>query len=147
MTLNSVIDRIKSICEAHGQIHSFGSNQLLTEFLTGKTQDYATAFLQFTGGNISMAGQATTISFRLFFLDLVNRSEDTLGNEIDVQSDMLSIAQDILAKMNYGDYTDWRISDSNSLTLVAQKFNDFLAGCYVDFNVRIKFTQNVCQVP
>lgn len=83
----------------------------------------------------------------MFLLDMAHVSEDSKQNEQDVQSDMVSIAQDLLAQMNYPGYDDWAISNDNQLQLLVEQEGDLIAGCYFDFSVRIMYAQNVCQVP
>lgn len=144
MTLNQIVDRIQSICLEHGQVGSF-SQGLLSDFLADKTKRYAAAYLLKGDGTISLSGQASTLYFKLFLLDLVHIDEETKSNELDVQSDMVSVAQDLIAKMNT--YQDWKLSTDNKLSLMSEQGEDFLAGCSLDFSVSVKFTQNVCQVP
>jgi hypothetical protein len=83
----------------------------------------------------------------MFFVDLVNVSADAKTNLDDVQSDMLSVAMDILAQMNFPSFTDWAISTDASLQLFDETENDLQAGCYIDISIRIMFEQNICQVP
>ena len=146
MTLNQVLKRIESLTLAHKQVRTFKQG-LVTDFLTDKTTKYPAVFLQDNAGSISLSGHATTLSYRMFLLDLVHVSENSKQNEQDVQSDMVSIAQDILAQMNYPGFDDWAISSDNQLQLLVEQDNDLIAGCYFDFSVRIMYTQNVCQVP
>lgn len=120
---------------------------LVSDFLVDKTTKYPAAFLQDNGGSISLSGHATTLSYRLFLLDMVHVSEDSKQNEQDIQSDMVSIAQDLLAQMNYPGFDDWAISSDNQLQLLVEQDNDLIAGCYFDFSIRIMYAQNVCQVP
>lgn len=144
MTLNSVVKRIKEIVISHGQIKSFGSG-FITDFLTEKTTKYAASFLQSTGGSISTSGRATTLNFTLFFLDLAHVSSDAKENELSAQSDMLSVAMDIITKMKQ--YTDWAIGDSNTIRLIAEGESDIVAGCSVDISIRIMYKQNICEIP
>jgi hypothetical protein len=146
MTLNNVINRIKSLALGHKQIRNFYQG-LVGDFLTDKTTRYASVFLQDNGGSVSLSGHATTLSYRMFLLDLVHVSEDSKQNEQDVQSDMVSIAQDLLAQMNNPQFNDWKISTDNNLQLVVENDNDLVAGCIIDFSVRIMYEQNICQVP
>lgn len=146
MTLNQVIKRIESLSLGHKQIRTFRKG-LVSDFFTDKTAKYPAVCLQDLGGNISLSGHATTLNYRLFILDLVNVSQDTKINETEVLSDTVSIAMDLLAQMNNGNYADWIISTDNSLQLVVEAENDLPAGCVVDFSVRIMFEQNVCQIP
>lgn len=146
MTLNNVINRIKSLALGHKQVRSFYQG-LVTDFLADKTTKYPAVFLQDNGGKISLAGHATTLSYRLFLMDLVHVSEDSKQNEQDVQSDMVSIAMDLLAQMNNGTYSDWIVSPDNNLQLVVENDNDMHAGCIVDISIRIMYEQNICQIP
>ena len=146
MTLNQVLKRIESLTLAHKQVRTFKQG-LVTDFFTDKTTKYPAVCLQDNGGSISLSGHATTLSYRIFLLDMVHVSEDSKQNEQDVQSDMVSIAQDLLAQMNYPGFDDWAISTDNQLQLLVEQEGDLIAGCYFDFSVRIMYVQNVCQVP
>lgn len=146
MTLNNVINRIKSLSLGHKQVRSFYQG-LVSDFLTDKTTKYPAVFLQDNGGSISLSGHATILSYRLFLMDLVHVSEESKQNEQDVQSDMVSIAMDLLAQMNSGQFSDWIISTDNNLQLLVENDNDMHAGCIIDISIRIMFEQNICQIP
>jgi hypothetical protein len=146
MTLNQVVARISSLALGHKQIRSFKKG-LVTDFFADKGTQYPAACLQDVNGSISLSGHASSLSYRMFLADLIHVSEDTKSNELDVQSDMVSVAMDLLAQMNHGDYDDWKISAENSLALFTEHENDLQAGCIIDFTVSFMYTQNVCQVP
>jgi hypothetical protein len=146
MTLNQVIQRIQKLSLGHKQVRTFKKG-LVSDFLTDKTTKYPAVFLQDLGGSISLTGHATTLTYKLFIVDLVHVSEETNDNEHDVHSDMVSIALDLLAQMNNGMYNDWRISTDNNLTLVVEQDGDMFAGAVIDFSVRIMYEQNICQIP
>lgn len=146
MTLNNVINRIKALALSHKQVRNFYQG-LLTDFLTDKTTNYPSVFLQGVDGKISTAGHATTLNYRMFLLDLVNVSENSNANSQEVQSDMLLVAMDLVAQMNAGMFDDWGLSTDNSLTLMYEDKDDVVAGCMLDFSLRIKFTQDLCQIP
>jgi len=116
MTLNQVIRRIKGIVLAHKQIRDFRQG-LVSDWFADKTALYPGICLQDNGGSISLGGHATTLNYRMFFADLVNVSADAKTNLVDVQSDMLSVAMDILAQMNFPLFDDWKISTDASLQL------------------------------
>lgn len=146
MTFNNVISRIMAIALAHKQVRNFYSG-LVQDFTTDHTTRYPSVFLERTGGNISTDGAATTLRFRMHIMDLVHVSQDSKQNELDVQSDMISIAMDIIAQMNSGNYQDWRLSIENNLELVVEESGDMYAGVIIDFSLRIIFTQDLCQIP
>jgi hypothetical protein len=146
MTLNNVIKRIETLALGHKQIRSFKKG-LVTDFFADKGTQYPAVCLQDVSGSISLSGHASSLSYRMFLADLIHVSEDTGSNELDVQSDMVGVAMDLLAQMNHGNYDDWRISVDNNLTLFTENENDLQAGCIIDFTVSFMYTQNVCQIP
>jgi len=146
MTLNQAVRRIQKIAESHGQVRAFFQGKV-TDFLDDKGRKYVAVILQLNGGTISTTGKAATVSARLYVLDLVHIAADARSNELDVQSDCLSIALDLLAQIAYPKYDDWILSTDNSIQMLEEEMEDYLAGCYVDIAIRWPFTQNVCQVP
>lgn len=146
MTLNQVLKRIESLALGHKQVRTFRKG-LAGDLFADKTAKYPAVCLQDLGGVISLGGHATTINYRLFVADLVHVSEDTKTNEEDVISDTASIIMDLLAQMNNGNYSDWKISPDNNLQFFVESENDLHAGCSVDISIRIMYEQNICQVP
>lgn len=147
MTLNNVINRIKQIALAHKQVRNF-QHGLVSDFINDHKTKYPSVFLQDNGGSIGTTGKlATTLAFRMFIVDLVHVSQDTKDNELDVHSDVISIAMDIITQINSGDYQDWALSTDNNLTLVVEEQSDMFAGCIIDFTIRIMFKQDRCQIP
>jgi hypothetical protein len=146
MTFNQIIRRIQTITLAHQQVKTFGRG-LVTDFLTDKTTNYPAVFLQNAGGQISLSRHSSTVNFRMFIVDMVHVSEETKENELDVQSDMISIGQDLLAQMNRGEYNDWKISPDNGFQLLVESGDDMYAGIYIDFSITFIYNQNSCAVP
>lgn len=146
MTLNQAIRRIRTLAEAHNQVRTFARG-LVSDFLADKTTAYPAIFLQNAGGSISLGRRMCELKFRMFFVDLVHVSEDSKENEIDVQSDMVSVAMDLLTQMNNGNYNDWKTSSENSLQLFVETDSDMYAGCYIDFAISFPYKQNVCEIP
>jgi hypothetical protein len=146
MTLNQIRRRIKSIVLAHKQVRTFGIGPV-SDIQAKKDVKYPLVSLRDLGGNISIVGKVTTVNYKMFFLDLINVSEDTRENEQDILSDMISVATDIVAQINNPNFSDWRISTDNSLQLVIDEESDYCGGCAIDFSISFMFTQNRCQIP
>lgn len=146
MTLNQIIRRTRLLSLAHKQIRNFYFG-FPTDFLTNKTTEYASVFLQDLPGTIDLAANERTLAFKLYALDLVHVSEDNKSNELDVQSDMLSIVEDIIAEMNHSSYTDWKISISSQITLLREEFDDLVAGAVADISIVTPYLQDKCVVP
>lgn len=146
MTYNNVIKRIESLALAHKQVRTF-KRGLVTEFLTDKSIPYAAVFLQDSGAAINPDQHFAMFGFRLFFLDLVHVSADAKTNELDVLSDMFSVAMDLVSQMKFPAYNDWIISGANNMQSIVENDGDMNAGWYIDLQVRIQYDQNVCEIP
>lgn len=146
MTLNQIINRVRTLALAHKQIRRF-TLSLETDFFTDHTAKYPACCLQYITGNISISAAATSITFRLYLLDLVHVSQDTKENQDDVLSDTLSIVTDLVASINNSNYSDWRVSTDNQLTPLIEYDNDLPAGWHIDFTISTKFTQDLCAIP
>lgn len=146
MTLGQIQKRIKEIVLAHNQVRRFHAG-LGTDFLVDKKDRYPAVSLQGNTGDISLTGAATTFNYKMFFVDLVHVSQDTSTNELDVQSDMVNVAMDIIAQMAHPAYNDWKISLSNTLQLLYEEESDMYAGCSVDISVSIIYNRETCGIP
>ena len=74
-------------------------------------------------------------------------SENSKDNELDVQSDMLSVAEDLLSQFDDSVYTDWRISNSSPTVFVRDETPDIVAGVVVDISIEKLFVKDTCAIP
>lgn len=146
MTLNQAVKRIKTIAEAHKQVRSFFQGKV-ADFLDDKGRKYVGVVLELNSGSFSISGKAAIISTRLYVLDLVHVAADARSNELDVQSDCLQIAMDLLVQFAHPMFSDWKISLDNPMQMLEEEREDYLAGVYVDISISMQFTLNICQVP
>lgn len=146
MTLNQVLSRIRTISLAHKQVNRFYFGKEW-ELLNDKKSEYACVLCEDQGGSIDRTTKQRVLNFRLYFLDLVNVSEDTEGNEQEVLSDMLSVAEDIIALLNNHDYDDWMIQENSPLQFITEVFDDMNAGVYIDVAISVDYLTDRCQVP
>ncbi len=146
MTLNTAIKRLQTLALAHKQLRNFYYGNV-TDFLNDKTTRFASCFLQDMPGSIDIASKTRTLNFKVFLLDLVHVSEDAKANEQDVQSDMLGVAEDLIAEINYSAYTDWKLSSGIPQQFVREEDSDLVAGVMIDIAVQTPFTSDVCAVP
>lgn len=146
LSLNQIVKRIETIALNHLQIRHFYFGSV-TDFLTDKTTRYASCFMQDQPGNIDSAGKVVTYLFKLYFLDLENVASDTQKNTVDVQSDMLQIATDTIAQIDFSGFIDWMVLGASNFVLVREEFDDFVAGVAVDINIQVPFDKDICAVP
>lgn len=146
MTLNQILARIEQVSLSHAQVRNYKYAKP-TDFLTDKTTQYVSVFLQDNDGSIGIASKQKTVNFKLFVLDLVNVSQDTLINLKDVQSDCLEIAKDLIALLDSEEYSDWALASDNNFQLLFEAFDDMVAGVVVDFSIRTPYLSDTCAVP
>lgn len=145
MTLNKIISRLRSLATSHKQINYFyyGEEQELEQYTDVQ---YPALFVTDQPGTIDKAQKLQTFNFRFWFLDRVGVSAGAEENEQDVKSDTAQVAADLIAMLGYYE-DDWIVSSSNAMTLVTEKTNDMVGGCFVDVGVSIDFLSDRCQVP
>lgn len=148
LTYNQAIQRIKVLALAHKQIRNFYQGNVV-DFITEKTTLYPSCFLQDTPGasNVDVTSNSVTYAFSMFLIDLVHVSADTKANEQDVQSDMFSIAADLIAEINYSGYSDWKIASAAPITVVQEEGDDMCAGVMVQLTISTPYDQDICAVP
>lgn len=147
LTLNQVINRIRTLALSHDQINHFyqGTPE---EFDANGEINFPVCFLEIAPGSVSRSVHQTLFNFKIYFLDLVGVSTDTEGNETEVLSDMTSVMQDFLAMAMYHEYEDtWEIDDTANFVAMTEVLNDMAAGVVCDLQVRVDFLADRCQVP
>lgn len=140
-TLNQVVQTIKEIGEAHGQIKTVFFGNLVDFLSKGSDNVYPAMFYDLTGSSIS--GTTLTMNFSLYFMDRMLAEQ---SNETEVLSDQLSIAQDIIAQLKFNDF-DFYIQENVTLTYFMEDTPDLLAGVKADISLDLPFNADRCQVP
>lgn len=147
MTLNQVIERLKTLALGHKQINSFREGDLV-DILNERDIDYPMCLVQILPGSISRTSKQTNFNFAIYLLDLVNVSNDAKSNELEVQSDLTSIAEDMIALINYPGYLDtWTPSNEAQLEYFNEKFEDLVTAARITLTISTRYDANRCQVP
>jgi hypothetical protein len=66
--------------------------------------------------------------------------------EDDVASDQLQICADIISKLRNG-ANNWTIDDNITYNLISDKFEDYLSGVEVSFNMTTFSDFDACDIP
>lgn len=147
LTLNQIVNRIKSLALSHQQINDFRDGDL-HEFDVNGDLNYPACLIEQLTGNINRAIREQVYNFRIYFLDKVGVSENTEGNEREVISDMSSVAADFVAMVNYPGYQDdWIIGDSVLETPVSEGLGDMVAGVFIEVSISVEFPVDRCKAP
>lgn len=141
LTLNQIVKTIKDLANAHKQIKSVYFGDIADYLSKGEDNLYPSLYFDVTGGNIQ--GKSLTLNFSLYFFDRM-LPEDT--NETEVISDMLDVAQDILAQMKYNNYI-FDETPSVNISFLTEDTPDLLAGVKIDMSLDVPFLADRCAVP
>jgi len=140
-TLNQVVKIIGDLASNHKQLKSnyFGD---LPDFLSRGTDNiYPSMYYDVSGANIS--GNTLSLNFSLYFFDRM-LPEDT--NETEVLSDMLEVAQDIVAQLAHPNL-EFDITTNTTLDFFTENTPDLLAGVRADITLELPYLSNRCVVP
>jgi hypothetical protein len=148
MTLNQIVTFIQSIANNHKQINSSFVG-LRDEWLSNGEVKYPAFFLEIKKSKPSRITRQTTHSFVCVIADLADVAANTQQNEIEVQSDLCQIAEDIIALLNKegdanSDFTPSREIDVEYFTSMLE---DVTIAAGFEFTIATKYAANPCQVP
>lgn len=151
MTLNQVIKQLKQIVQSHRQINSF---------YFGEAANWTTLKLVYPGfllqlnAAIRIVPGGMEIDFSMYVSDLVFQTEEDVNdaslyaNTIEVQSDSLSVVNDIVSLISDPDY-DWILRGNVVCTPYdAIPINeDMVAGVKADFTMYVPTVKDRCAAP
>ena len=140
MTLKQVIDTIQRLGEAHEMIETTFNGAVMDRLAIGDVK-YPLFTFDATTGSLSIGSMS--IPFQMFFID---RLVADLENEREIQSQMLSVAQDIIAQLRYPGF-DFTVGNSSDITFITDTTPDLLAGVTARVLIDIPYAADRCQVP
>lgn len=146
LTLNQVIKRIETLALNHRQLNHFFVGDPV-EYLTNGDVRYPACFLELQGSRIDKEARQTIFSFRFWLCDLEDIAIDSSANEIELQSDLTSICEDIVAMLAFTEYTDWDVFTPGNIQYFKDKFEDLVIAAAMTIEIGVRFDANRCQVP
>lgn len=148
LTLNQVLKRLEAIATSHEQVNHYFCGSF-DEFLDGSDVSYPAIFGEINKtSSISLSNRQANYSFSFHFFDLMDIAANSLNNEFDVKSDMISVAMDFIALLNYPGYAhSWTISEDISVKIRDFQLQDLCAGVSISLNIGTRYDANLCQVP
>jgi hypothetical protein len=147
LTLNQVISRLKTLALSHKQLNHFFFGDIVNWLHSGDVS-YPASFCELVKATTNKTDKTTVFDFRVWFADLADVATESQTNEIEVQSDLTSIAQDYIAMLGFTEYqSDWDILPTFSMQYFTEKFEDVVIAVAVDISIGVRFDSNRCQVP
>jgi hypothetical protein len=139
MTLNQLIANIQNLGEKHRIIQrTFRGN--IVDFLS--SENLYPGFL-FDVVSATIQNGQMTVAMEFFFMD---RNAQDESNEMEVLSDQLQIAQDIIAQMR-DQNEEYELNDNINVTFFVDRTGDVLAGVRCDISVNLPYISDRCAVP
>jgi hypothetical protein len=142
ITLNQVLNIIRTICSNHAQINSFIFGQI-SEISASEQEQYPLVWCDVNDSQ--MSERLFTLNLSLYVLD-IQRVDNS--NEIDVLSDTLSIGRDLIAALNNPTYQDYfNVKYDVNFTQVREGFPDIVDGWKLDIGLELMELNDRCQIP
>lgn len=141
MTLKEIIATITKLGEDHKMIATVYNGAAMDRLSEGDVQY---PMFTFDVVNARISGQTIEFDFSMFFFD---RLVADLTNEREVQSDQLSICQDIISQLKYGGWDSFVTSDNVPIVFFTDNTPDMLAGVNATATVIVDFIADRCSVP
>lgn len=150
VSLNQIVSRIESIADQHYMVKSFeaGDGSQLAEKDAAGDLLYPLVFLERLSA--SSTGGAFYYNFNLVVVDLV---QEDRGNEQEVLSDTMQIAQDFVVAMQRLDHfsinDDAFLSPSQTINynFISEAYSDRVSGVVANIQIKQGFNYDVCVLP
>ena len=147
MTLNQVVKKLEQLALSHQQINYFFFGEIV-EWLSNGDLRYPCCFVEINKSEINKDDKQTKFNFDIWFLDLQDITTNTDANQIDLMSDLTSIAEDYLAMLNYSGYQDvWTITTNYDLEYFREKFEDLTVAVRTNVTIGVDYLSDRCAVP
>lgn len=142
MTLSELVKNLKDIQEAHPMIRAFGEGDIYDYVDNGGEIQYPVLWVVMKPCQYS----TSAIRYRLVLLFADLLTEDK-SNRLQIQSDQMLVALDVLAKLKLNTAYSFNPSTNASLEFFQERFDDFTAGVTVDLEITSPLPLNLCAIP
>ena len=144
MTLNQIIQQIKTQAESHRMVQKFAVGAEF-DFAVDEVKYYPLVWLVPTGFNFSTDQRLVTYNFTMLVMD---RAFESSSNTIEVLSDTAGIIIDIvtLIKRNVTD-SDFEIQVNGQAEPFFDNRTDVVSGYGLDFSINTPYLESYCDIP
>lgn len=141
MTLNNLIETLRSYAQNHKQLNDFGRGDV-SELGASKDQKYPLMWVGVSSARYSTS--SIYYSLQLIFADLIF---DDKKNEVEVQSDMLLVGLDTVAYLRENPDFDFQVDGDVTIDFFTERFTDLTAGCVLGITLRDPKPLDRCVIP
>ncbi|GEP95573.1 hypothetical protein [Chitinophaga cymbidii] len=140
MTLNNILALLKKFADDHLQINSYGQGP--TDDMTVKDQLYAAMWVALLPSTYSE--KAMNHRMAVIFYDRLKHDK---SNELEVQSDMLSVAMDLVAYLRDNPDFDINLTGDPSINYFTERFTDWCSGVEMTITIKDPKPLDRCVIP
>lgn len=147
LTLNQIIDQIKTLANAHYQIAEVGVGTI-AELQSKPDREYPLLWLSNEGGTLDNNYKVDNIRLTMFGRVTVgDEGQDDDASELEVLSDMQLILLDFLNYFHQNHGQDYVTDKSNTLEHFTERTNDRTAGYSTVLELKQFYDWNKCKIP
>ena len=141
-TLNQLVNNLQDIADKHQMINGFIYGESWEFYQSGVTNS-PEMWVTCTG--ISRERAVTVYDLIIYLADNVKRGE---VNELEVESDLIQIAEDVIFQLQNNDY-GWNIPQDTVIPvkLMTERTPKNLTVVEFSVNIRTKKPANICAIP
>jgi hypothetical protein len=152
-TLKQIVTRINQLATSHQLINQvgFGTKEDLDN-LVKQGLTYPMCFIEVKKDiATSRTDKLQRFNFSLFFFDIQNVLSEARTNVLEVKSDLVSIATDLLAMLqrdiDVTENQDWIVSPSTTLNMDEYQISDLCVGVELPIQVGLRYAADRCHPP
>lgn len=142
MTYNEVKKKIENLLASHAMIRETRFCTATEWIKRNSNPELPVCCYSIFSGAFESGYKNFNVKF--LFLDKTGKDGEF---EMDVVSDQIEIANDIVALMRESHVTGFEVEDSVSFDVLLAEFEDILSGCQMDVNIKTLNTLDTCIIP
>ena len=141
LTYKKIITLLRYFADNHGQIKSTGYGQISS---IAQVQNIQYPLMFISPSSSSIGDQVLDLEFNVLIMD---RLQDSLDNEVEIHSDMLSIASDLRVWLNTDASDYFSVIESSNVQFFSERFGDYLGGVNLKIKINAEWDWNSCTIP
>lgn len=142
MTYNQIIKSLRNLLESHKMIKSVKNATPREWIFVNEQPTYPIACFAINSGSLNV-GREQVYNVSFWFLDKAGAEAEF---ETDVASDQLQVCSDIISKLR-NDANPWTIDTNIGYNMILDKFEDYLSGVEVTFDITTWSDFDACDMP
>ena len=148
MTYKDVIDRFKTVADAHYMLKDFGYGQLSDIKVHSQDGEADYPYMFLNPSTHTRNGVNMVYNFNMIVMDVATDEDDALSNYTAIQSKCQQYIDDVIAEMYYGYDDKPEIQYTNvTYTPFKERFQDSVAGMTATISILVPTPINQCIAP